>query len=80
MEAVKRAIQALISLSFANSENKIDFTGSINRAVRAMRFTMHTRLKMSPFKLHHDEKPRIELTNIVKDNKSYWSDSPTGEH
>ena len=43
------------------------------------------RLKITPFELHHGRKPRTELTNIVKDGKTYlsnWSElrisAPTG--
>ena len=49
-------------------------TESVNRALRVMRFTVHTRLKKTPFELHHGRKPRTELTNFVKDGKTYLSD------
>ena len=39
-----------------------------------MRFTIHTGRKLTPFELHHGRKSRTELTNIVKDGKSYLSD------
>ena len=42
-----------------------------------MRFTIHTGLKITPFELHHGRKPRTELTNFIKDGKtflSYWSE------
>ena len=39
-----------------------------------MRFTIHTGLKLTPFELHHGSKPRTELTNLVKDGKSFLSD------
>ena len=42
-----------------------------------MHFTIHTGLKVSPFELHHGRKPRTELTNIIKRNKSYPSDWTT---
>ena len=38
-----------------------------------------TGLKITPFELHHGRKPRTELTNIVKDGKTYlsnWSEMP----
>ena len=40
-----------------------------------MRFTVHTGFKKAPFELHHGRKPRTELTNIVKDGKTFLSDS-----
>ena len=39
-----------------------------------MWFTIHTGLKLTPFELHHGRKPRTELTNLVKDGKSFLSD------
>ena len=39
-----------------------------------MRFTIHTGLKRTPFELHHGRKRRTELTNIIKDGKTYLSD------
>ena len=38
-----------------------------------MRFTIHTGLKTTPFELHHGRKPRTELTNIIKDGRSFLS-------
>ena len=57
-----------------NLEEGTDLTESVNRALRVMRFTIHTRLKRTPFELHHGRKPKTELTNIVKDGKTYQSD------
>ena len=51
-----------------------DLNESVNRALRVMRFTIHTGLKRTPFELYHGRKPRTELTNIVKDGKTYFSD------
>ena len=42
-----------------------------------MRFTIHTRLTMSPLEFHHGRKARTKLTNIVKDNRSFLSDWTT---
>ena len=57
-----------------NLEEGTDLTKSVTRALRVMRFTIHTGLKRTPFELHHGRKPRTELTNIVKDGKTYLSD------
>ena len=57
-----------------NLEEGIELNESINRALRVMRFTIHTGLKRTPFELHHGRKPRTELTNIVKNGKTYLSD------
>ena len=76
---VERAIQTLKNLIKANLEDGIGITEGVNRALRVMRFTVHTGLKMKPFELHHGRKPRTELTNIVKAVKTYlsnWSEMP----
>ena len=46
---------------------------SLNRALRVMCFTIHTGLEITPFELHHGRKLRTELTNTVKDGKTYLS-------
>ena len=51
-----------------NLEEGTDLTESV------MRFTIHIGLKRTRFELHHGRKPRTELTNIVKDEKTYLSD------
>ena len=44
-------------------------TEGVNQALRVLRFTVPTGLKRTPFQLHHGKKPRIELTNMVKNGK-----------
>ena len=49
----------------------------MNRALQVMRFTVPTGLKKTPFELHHGRKSRTQLTNIVKDGKTFlfdWSE------
>ena len=70
----ERAIQTLKNLVIAKMEDGENLTESVNRALRVMRFTVHTGLKKTPSELHHGRKPRTELTNIVKDGKMYLSD------
>ena len=44
-----------------------------------MRFTIHTGMKITPLELHHGRKPRTELTNVIKDGRSFlsnWSELP----
>ena len=72
--AVERAKQTLKNLVLTNMEDGKNLTESVNRALRVMRFTVHTGLKKTPFELHHGRKPRTELTNIVKDGKTFLSD------
>ena len=71
---VERATQSIKNLKLANMEDMNNLTESVNRALRVMRFTIHTGLKKTPFELHHGRKPRTELTNIIKDGKSFLSD------
>ena len=73
---VERAIQTLKNLIITNMEDGVSVTESVNRALRVMRFTIHTGLKLTPFELHHGRKPRTEFTNTVKDGKSYLSNWP----
>ena len=58
-------------------EDGLCLTESVNRALGVICFTIHTGLKITPFELHHGRKARTELTNIVKDGKTYlfnWSE------
>ena len=72
--AVERAIQTKKNLILANLEDNLCLTECVNRALKVIRFTIHTGLKLTPFELHHGRKPRTELTNLVKDGKSFLSD------
>ena len=54
-------------------EDGLRLTESVNGALRVMRFPIHTGLKITLFELHHGRKPRTELSNIVKDGKTYLS-------
>ena len=74
MNAVERAIQTMKNLIVANLDDNLCLTECVNRALKVMRFTIHTGLKLTPFELHHGRKPRTELTNLVKDGKSFLSD------
>ena len=71
---VQRAIQTMKNLLLANMEDGNNLTESVHWALKPMRFTIHTGLKKTPFELHHGRKPRTELTNIIKDRKSFLSD------
>ena len=48
-----------------NRKRKLGATGNA--------FQIHTGLKITPFELRHGRKARTELTNIVKDGKTYLS-------
>ena len=71
---VECEIQTIKNLLVANSETNLCLTECVIRTIKVGRFTIHTGLKITPFELHHGIKPRIELTNLVEDCKSYLSD------
>ena len=62
------------NLLLANLEDDNNLTESVNRALKLKHFTIHTGLKQTPFDIHHGREPRTELTNTIKDGKSYPSD------
>ena len=72
--AVERAKQTMKNLILANLEENLCLTECVNRALKVMRFTIHTVLKLTLFELHQVRKPLTELTNLVKDGKSFLSD------
>ena len=57
-----------------NLEDWNNLTESVNRALRVMRYTVHTGLKKTPFELHHGKKSKTGITIVVKDVKKYLSD------
>ena len=71
--AVERAIQTSKNLIIANLEDNICLTECVMRALKVLRFTIHTGLKTRPFELHHGRKPRTELANLIKDGRSFLS-------
>ena len=79
---VERAIQTIKNQIIAIMEDGLCITESVNRALRVMRFTIHTGLKIKPFELPHGRKPETELTNVVKDGKTYlsnWSEKTVSD-
>ena len=58
--AVERAIQTMKNLKVANLEDKLCLKDCVNRALKVMRFTIHTGLKLTSFELHHGRKPQTE--------------------
>ena len=67
----ERAIQTLKTLILANLEDGINLIESVNRALLVMRFTEHTGVEITPFELHYGRKPRTDITNIVKNGKTF---------
>ena len=58
--AVERVMKKLKKLIIANLEDKIGFTKSVGRALRVMRFTVHTGLKVSPFETQDGRRPSTD--------------------
>ena len=71
---VERAIQTIKNLLLAKMENGNNLTESVKRALKVMRFTIHTGLKTTPVEIHHGREPKTELKNIIKERKSFSSD------
>ena len=62
------------NLIVANLEENLCLTECVKRALKVMRFTRYTGLKLTPFELHHGRKLRSEITYLVEDGKSIFSD------
>ena len=71
---VEQGIQIAKNVLIAKLEDKIGSIGIINRTLRVVRYKVHIGLKVSPSERHSGGIPRIELTNLVKENKNYFSD------
>ena len=72
--AVERGMQTIKNLILADLKDNLCLTECVNRALKVMRFTRHTGLKLTQSELHHGRMPRTELTILVKDDKSFLSD------
>ena len=62
---VERTIRTIKSLTRANLEDDLTFEESVNKAIKTIRQTQHSTLKMTPFQLHYGRKPRTPLTNLI---------------
>ena len=62
---VERTIRTIKSLTRANLEDNITFEESVNKAIKTIRQTQHSTLKMTPFQLHYGRKPRTPITNLI---------------
>ena len=45
--------------------DSLTFEESIQLAIKTIRQTPHSRLKMTPFQMHFGRKPRTALTNLI---------------
>ena len=62
---VERTIRTIKSLTRANVEDNITFEESVNKAIKTIRQTQHSTLKITPFQLHYGRKPRTPITNLI---------------
>ena len=62
---VERTIRTIKSLTRANLEDNLTFEESVNKAIKTIRQTQHSTLKMTPFQLHYGRKPRTPITNLI---------------
>ena len=62
---VERKIRTIKSLTRANLEDNLTFEESVNKAIKTIRQTQHSTLKMTPFQLHYGRKPRTPITNLI---------------
>ena len=59
----ERTIQSLKNLTKANFEDRINFRGSLDKALHVLRFTIHSEIQKNTFELQLGRKPRTRLTN-----------------
>ena len=70
---VERTIRSIKDLIRTNLQDGLNFTDSVKLAVKTMRLTPNSRLKITPFELHMGRKPRTPITNIVNGEKCLLS-------
>ena len=62
---VERAIRTIKSFTRANMADGLIFKDSLQLAIKTIRQTPHSRLKMTPFQMHLGRRPRTALTNLI---------------
>ena len=62
---VERTIRTIKSITRANMADGLTFEDSVQLAIRTIRQTPHSRLKMTPFQMHLRRRPRTALTNLI---------------
>ena len=61
----ERTIRTIKSLTRANMADSLTFEKSVNLAIETIRQNPHSKLNMTPFKLHFGRKPRTAITNLI---------------
>ena len=62
---VERTIRTIKSFTRANMVDGLTFEDSVQLAIRSIRQTPHSRLKMTPFQMHLGRRPRTALANLI---------------
>ena len=77
---VERTIRTIKSFTRANMADGLPFEDSVQLAIRTIRQTPHSRLKMTPFQMHSGRRPRTALSNLIDKPEcllSNWKRTPT---
>ena len=62
---VERTIRTIKSFTRANMVDGLTFEDSVQLAIRTIRQTPHSRMKMTPFQMHLGRRPRTALSNLM---------------
>ena len=62
---VERTIRTIKSLTRANMADGSIFEESVDLAIETIRQTPHSKLNMTPFRMHFGQKPRTAITNLI---------------
>ena len=62
---VERTIRTIKDLIRTNTQDGLCFNESLNEAIKTMRMTPNTKLKITPFELHMGRTPRTIITNTL---------------
>ena len=62
---VERTIRTIKDLIRANTQDGLSFSDSLMLAIKTIRMTPNSKLKLTPFELHKGRKPRTAITNML---------------
>ena len=62
---VERTIRTIKSLTRANMADGLTFEEGVNLTIKTIRQTLHSKLNMTPFRMHFGRKPRTAITNLI---------------
>ena len=70
---VERTIRTIKDLIRANLQDGLLFSHSLMAAIKTIRMTPNSRLKLTPFELHKGRNPRTTITNALNQNNCLLS-------